>query len=253
MSQTLYRTQKDTNNPYVLLNKKFLDDQKLSLDMKGFLAYVMTKPNDWHFHITYLAKVLGCCEEKIYKIINALISIGYCYRYQEKINNKFGKVVTIFFESLEECAEFKKCLPHPVFPDAEVPDAEKPALLNNDIKLKNDSLAKANERGASASPPPQEKPKKEKLINFGKYVKLLPSEYEELKIIYGHKPLDEMIESMNDWLQSKGAKPYKEYAPAIRRWFKTHTPKEKNYAAKGSPVQGQVQKQGVYFNNERIG
>ena len=40
------RIKKHTNN-FVVIDKGFLDDDRLSFKAKGILAYLLSKPNDW--------------------------------------------------------------------------------------------------------------------------------------------------------------------------------------------------------------
>jgi hypothetical protein len=111
MSQSLFRIQKDKSHPYVILNKQFFDNKLLSLEAKGFLGFVMCKPDDWHFHVKELARSLGYGVKKILKIIRECIDQGYCFRYQDFEGSKFATVHTVFFESREECDQFKIIFP----------------------------------------------------------------------------------------------------------------------------------------------
>jgi hypothetical protein len=74
---TILRAQKDKENPYVLINKRFLEDQNISLKLKGFLAYCLSKPDNWKFSITYLIRVLKEGKDSIYSVINEGIENGY--------------------------------------------------------------------------------------------------------------------------------------------------------------------------------
>ncbi|GAA0071705.1 DnaD domain protein [Clostridium sardiniense] len=50
------RINKDKKNPYVMLNKTALNDEKLSWKAKGIFAYLMSKPDDWVCKIEDLKK-----------------------------------------------------------------------------------------------------------------------------------------------------------------------------------------------------
>ena len=123
---SLIRVQKNKDNPYVILNKEFLEDESISLKLKGFLAYCLSKPDDWQFHVLQLASVLKEGRKAIYNIIKEGIEHGYIQREQKKIGNRFADVDYIIHET-----KLKKCLPLCPFGDTEKGDAQKEALVIN--------------------------------------------------------------------------------------------------------------------------
>ena len=54
--KTVVRVHKNKDNPYVMLNKQFLSDCRLSWRSKGLLAYLLSKPDDWQIMIVDLVK-----------------------------------------------------------------------------------------------------------------------------------------------------------------------------------------------------
>ena len=52
----IIRINKDKENPYVMLNKTALNDDKLSWKAKGIFAYLMSKPDDWVCKVEDLKK-----------------------------------------------------------------------------------------------------------------------------------------------------------------------------------------------------
>jgi len=50
MNQSMFRVSKDKNNPYVILNKEFLNDVNLTLKAKGLLTYLLSLPDDWQIY-----------------------------------------------------------------------------------------------------------------------------------------------------------------------------------------------------------
>src|SRR5271157_2736263 len=81
---TIFRVSKDKNNPYVMINKAFLEDPNISLKLKGFLAYCLSKPDDWKFHIRQMSKVLKEGKDTLYAIVNEGIEHGYIERIENK-------------------------------------------------------------------------------------------------------------------------------------------------------------------------
>jgi len=105
---SIVRTEHNKDNPYVLLNKKALEDKNISWAAKGLWSYLMSRPNDWEVSVAHLCKIYsgkGGGERAIYSLLHELIGFGYCSKTQ-KFNAK-GQ-----FEKLEYViTEFKKCLP----------------------------------------------------------------------------------------------------------------------------------------------
>jgi hypothetical protein len=57
-------------------------------------------------------------------------------------------------------------------------------------------------------------------LSFPPFVKLKKTEYDALIAKRGKPAVDEMIATMNDDIESKGRKPYENYAAALRNWFR---------------------------------
>lgn len=146
------RTQKDKNNPYVQIHKGFLEDPNLSLKAKGLLAYCMSKPDDWHFHVDQLTTVLKEGRVAIRAAFKELIEHGYCKRDQERTKGQFAGCDYI----LSETKIFKKSLPKAGFPHAGFPNAENQPLLKN----KNISIPKRDIEKKE----PQQQDQKEKVV-----------------------------------------------------------------------------------------
>jgi len=160
---TILRVQKDRENPYVILNKQFLEDPEISLKLKGFLAYCLSKPDNWKFHIRHLASVLKEGKSCLYAIINEGIQYGYIERGVQRNEGKFETVDYIIHET-----RIKEKSTVSGNPDTENPDTEKRTLLSNDILLSTD---KKNKTRPSASPPPQAVELSNFLLNSIKKIK----------------------------------------------------------------------------------
>ncbi|OCZ50854.1 hypothetical protein [Dehalobacter sp. TeCB1] len=92
---TIIRVKKDKDNPYVMLNKGFLNNPKISWKSKGLLAYLLSKPDNWIISISHLIKESEDGEKSIRSGLNELQE--YCYRQHYPVYCK-GKVR--FWESL---------------------------------------------------------------------------------------------------------------------------------------------------------
>lgn len=111
----IIRTLHDKENPYVIINKKSLWDDRLSIEAVGILARLLSRPNNWKVSATELAKSCKCGIKKIYNILNELIEFGYCFTHQEakKGQKGFGKYEYYILEeskTIHEIEEIKKSL-----------------------------------------------------------------------------------------------------------------------------------------------
>ncbi len=104
--------------------------------------------------------------------------------------------------------------------------------------------------GVSTTPIPDTKPNTETVsinidtrsektaphfVSFGSSVKLKQEEYESLCSLNTEPLIKTVIEEINDYIASKGLKPYKDYAATIRNWIrrrKTESPTQTSSSTK---------------------
>lgn len=75
-----FRIQKNKENPYVMINKEFLEDEKLSAKAKGILAYLLSLPDDWQIYEEELVKHFKDGIDSLRTGIKELVNIGYIER-----------------------------------------------------------------------------------------------------------------------------------------------------------------------------
>lgn len=63
-------------------------------------------------------------------------------------------------------------------------------------------------------------PKGEILLSFGSFVKMKEEDYQKLCEANTKPLIDIVIEEINDYMASKGVKPYKDYPATIRNWIR---------------------------------
>ncbi|MGE8001773.1 helix-turn-helix domain-containing protein [Lysinibacillus sp. NPDC093190] len=137
----IFRVHKKDN--YVVLDKGFLNDTRLSWKAKGLLAYMLSLPDDWSFCISNLATHSKCSRESTAHIIRELSQAGYVHKVQGRTNiGKFRKFELSVFETpqIEPYSEN----PITVNPLMEKPLTEKPTILINNKSLNNKLLTKNN-------------------------------------------------------------------------------------------------------------
>lgn len=69
---------REKNKDYTTISNVFLRDKNLSIKAKGFLAVVMSLPEDWEFTIGGICSVLKEGKTAIYSAIQELKDCGYC-------------------------------------------------------------------------------------------------------------------------------------------------------------------------------
>lgn len=80
---------KSKNVNFTIVNNYFIEDKKLKLDGKGFLLYMLHKPDDWHFSFSNFEKDLGIGEKAIRRLIKMLEDLKYLKRVE--LRDKTGK------------------------------------------------------------------------------------------------------------------------------------------------------------------
>lgn len=97
---SVFRVVKDKENPYVLMNKTFLNDINLSWKAKGLLAYILSLPDDWQLYETELVKHSKDGKDSLKSAIKELIDQGYIHR-GDRIRNEKGHVTGYDYKVFE--------------------------------------------------------------------------------------------------------------------------------------------------------
>jgi hypothetical protein len=200
----IYRTSKDKDHPYVMLNKTFLHDQNLSLKAKGLLAYCMSMPDGWEFHISQMQTVLKEGRDALNSAFKELMKFGYCQRLQNK--NEKGQFDSGEYLLYEIPINIKK---------EEKPQTENPFTV----------------KATSENPPLVINKENKKDINikeFGSFVKFSQDQYEALCTTHTKQKVDEIIQSINDYCTNSRPKGYKDYEAAFRTFLKNYKPNTSN-------------------------
>ena len=129
----IIRLKKDSN--YSVINNTGLKDERLSWKAKGILAYALTLPDDWTFHISELARHAKDGEDSLRTGFKELKELGYVKRYPVRDGNtqKITRWDTEIYET-----------PQRDMPQMENPDVVKPYEENQ--KLLNTNRLNTNKR-----------------------------------------------------------------------------------------------------------
>lgn len=80
----IFRIVKDKENPYVILNKQFLNDARLTAKAKGILSYLLSLPDDWQIYEEEITKHFADGIKSIRSGIKELIKYKYISREQKR-------------------------------------------------------------------------------------------------------------------------------------------------------------------------
>lgn len=81
---SVFRIRKDKENPYVMVNKSFIYDNRLSAKAKGILLYLLSRPDDWQVYENEIIKNFSDGRDSIRSGIKELIKFGYVKRFQRR-------------------------------------------------------------------------------------------------------------------------------------------------------------------------
>ena len=87
---------------YTCVSNQVLRDERLSLEAKGFMAVVLSLPDEWEFSVRGMVSLCGVSTKAMYKVLAELQKCGYLKLIQEKSNNRFLPVQYVFREICEE-------------------------------------------------------------------------------------------------------------------------------------------------------
>lgn len=139
-----FRVQKDKENPYVMINKKYLSDPDLSMKAKGILTYLLSKPDDWKVYQKEIVKNTKEGRDAIRSGIKELEEAGYIIKVRlHKANGEFAGYEYFVYEIPQKKANGEILdrivkSPKTDFPKTDKPKTENPQLLINELKLIND-------------------------------------------------------------------------------------------------------------------
>lgn len=124
MKQSIFRIQKDNSNPYVMVNKQFIKNEKLSWKAKGVLTYLLSLPDNWKIYEDEIAKHSKDGRECLRSTIKELMDHGYIKR--EIIRDEKGHFKGYSY-SVYETND------HVAIPEVGKPDFGKSDTTNNNL------------------------------------------------------------------------------------------------------------------------
>lgn len=148
--QTIFRTMKNADNPFVMIDRRPIENSTLSWKAKGILAYLLSRPDNWTVQIGDLVKRSTDKAFAIRGAINELIKAGHIYRREER--DEKGRFIRYLLEVYE--------IPFTGNPLVDFPQADNPQAGN--LPLNNIDLNDTDFNNIPATP---KSPKKD-LVDF---------------------------------------------------------------------------------------
>jgi hypothetical protein len=113
----IIRIQKKKNN-FVMLDKGFIDDKRLSYKAKGILTYLLSKPDGWKVIVKDLCNHARDGERAVYSGLKELKNFGYYQKYPVREGQRIVRWESVVYECPEDCPkETKKSNNNPKEPN----------------------------------------------------------------------------------------------------------------------------------------
>jgi len=128
---------------FSVLSNKIWEDKNLSVEAKGTLGYLLSRPPNWRVRLAQVARLLRLGRDRLYRIINECIAAGYIVRRQERKGGAF-KAVTYYVRDVAR-------LPNTGLPDAVHPHTAQPDTANQDALLRNENSTKTDSKQITSS------------------------------------------------------------------------------------------------------
>jgi hypothetical protein len=91
---SIIRVNHDKNRPFVVVDKVLIQDKELSYEARGFLIYLLAKPDNWDLDVKVLAKETRLHFTTIYRLLKMLIGAGYVTKTEVRRCPKTGEFQT---------------------------------------------------------------------------------------------------------------------------------------------------------------
>jgi len=133
MTVTIIRIDKNRDHPYVMMDKRLVEDATLSWKDKGLMAYLLSRPDDWEIRVADLVRCSPGGENAVRSGLRELERHGYLVRRQcrDAATGRFtGVVLTVHEEPVPlPSGDTPPCdSPPPDDPQMECPQMECPQM-----------------------------------------------------------------------------------------------------------------------------
>jgi hypothetical protein len=121
------------NSNFTIVPNAIFEDARLSIEAKGVLGYLLSRPHNWTVRLAHVAQTLMVGRDKMQRIFNELIDRRYVLRDQPRMGNQqWGPIEYVVFDQPLAADSQNKSLgePQPAFPCAAEPQPAFPCAEN---------------------------------------------------------------------------------------------------------------------------
>ena len=237
--QSIFRANHSKKNPYFQMLRTTAQDDNLSFEARGVMAYLLSQDEKWEINKADLMKRGGIGKTKLTRIVNELFEAEYMICTQENIKGEFQKVVYTLYEEPQPENRITVSPPEPL--------SEKPVSGNrctgnqpqDIIKEESTKENKIIDQKIPATPPPpgpKNKPTEQQAL-FEAICKTLDYDLDKLT-----PTLKKNIGAIASELKTGGALP--ENVTPFWRWIKARA---KNEQWKSQPSMHSMKTQWTEF------
>lgn len=127
---------------YTVVYNKFIQDNNLNLELLGLGCRLLNKPPNWVININQLSYELNIGKDKLLRLINNLIDLGYMYRHKKEIAFvRRGEFKNIYYfsddkELLNKTTEsFRSVATTPQLHLSTFPTVDSPSMLTPSLDI----------------------------------------------------------------------------------------------------------------------
>lgn len=131
-AQTIFRVEKSADNPFVMIDRRVIENPKLSWKAKGLLAYLLSRPDDWTVRFKDLVNRAPDGAHTVRAAMKELKAAGHVQVTTERDGGKIIKWTYTVYE-----------VPLADFQQVEKQDVEKRAFKKTKKSLKKGSVKEA--------------------------------------------------------------------------------------------------------------
>lgn len=138
MSKTIFRVEKNKDNPFVMIDRRPIENPKLSWKAKGILAYLLSRPDNWVVRLGDLVKRSPDGAHAVRQAIKELRAVGHI-TYKTERENGHIKQWTLIVHEIPLLSE-----------NQQVGNQQVENLTLNDTDVNENELSKEREAAADA-------------------------------------------------------------------------------------------------------
>lgn|ERR1700754_263794 len=142
----------DHESQFAIFPNSMWEDQKISIEAKGLLGYVGSRPPRWNIRLSHLAKTLAIGRDKLRRLVRELIAAGYVKRSQSRNGNVFGRMDYWVYTQPTVASLSQTAFQSTDLPSTDLPSTEKPsAIVSKRFSKKDSDQATASAKSGGAA------------------------------------------------------------------------------------------------------